>query len=154
MPMSLCLSVLQLVALPRSFAGIFIAVTLPDIQQGTNFTHITAAYIHFLRYHQASYLLPSSTTLQVGFLFVQSETITLNNSLNLLYKLSLWTKNICIRTEGKVISIAGKGNSLCSSYARNLLIHLPTNKVRQRWRCSKALCQYLFIVLCAHSSQS
>ena len=130
MLMSLCLSMLLPVALPRSLTGIFIAVTFPDIQQGTDFTHITAAYIHFLRYHQARYLLPSSTTLQVGFLFIQPEAITLNNSLYLLYKLSLWTKNICIRTESEVISIAGKGNSLCSSYARYLLIHLPTNKVR------------------------
>ena len=128
--MPLCLSVLQLVALPCSLAGIFIAVTLPDIQQGTDFTHVTAAYIHFLRYHQARYLLPSSTTLQVGFLFIQSETITLNDSLYLLYKLSLRTKDVCVSTESEIISITGKGDALCSSYTRNLLIHLPTNKVR------------------------
>ena len=140
MLMSLCLSMLLPVALPRCLTGIFIAVTFPDIQQGTDFTHITAAYIHFLRYHQARYLLPSSTTLQVGFLFIQSETITLNNSLYLLYKLSLWTKDVCVSTESEVISITGKGDALCSSYARYLLIHLPTNKVRQRWRCCKALC--------------
>ena len=140
MLMSLCFSMLLPVALPRCLTGIFIAVTFPDIQQGTDFTHITAAYIHFLRYHQARYLLPSSTTLQVGFFFIQSETITLNNSLYLLYKLSLWTKDVCVSTESEVVSIASKGNSLCSSYARYLLIHLPTNKVRQCWRCCKALC--------------